>query len=104
MAQNASVSVLSLGQNGQVTIPASFRKDHGLGGGAKVLAIRMGDALVMAPHDGVIESICMRLEEAMKGAGLTVEAMKEQALVERGRIVRERYGSASARRRGKRRS
>jgi len=93
MPKSAPVAVLNLGANGQVTIPAEFRKEHGLAGGAKVIAVRMGNALVMAPHDGVLESICMRLEEAMKGAGVSVEELKAQALRERAQMVRERFGA-----------
>ena len=55
----------------------------------------MGDALVMLPHDGVLESIFLRFEEAMKGAGLTVEDVKLQALVQRSKIVGQRYSSPS---------
>ncbi len=91
----SSVAVLSLGQNGQVTIPVEFRKEHRLSGGATVVAIRMGDALVLAPHDGVLEAICMRLEHAMRGAGASAEELKAQALVEREKIIRERYRSPS---------
>jgi bifunctional DNA-binding transcriptional regulator/antitoxin component of YhaV-PrlF toxin-antitoxin module len=91
MPQKSEVAVLSMGQNGQITIPAEFRKEHGLGRGGKVVAVRLGDALVIAPHDAVLESICMRLEEAMKGAGYRPETLKAQALAERAAIVRKRY-------------
>ncbi len=91
MEQEGAIAVLSVGQNGQVTIPSRFRKEHSLRRGGKLIAVRMGDALVMMPHDGVLESVCMRLEEAMKGARSTVAAMKQQALAERAEIVRKRY-------------
>jgi bifunctional DNA-binding transcriptional regulator/antitoxin component of YhaV-PrlF toxin-antitoxin module len=86
------VSVLSVGQNGQITIPVEFRREHALGRGGKVVAVRMGDALVVAPHDAVLESIAMRLEEAMKSAGQELAAVQAQALAERAAIVRKRYG------------
>jgi bifunctional DNA-binding transcriptional regulator/antitoxin component of YhaV-PrlF toxin-antitoxin module len=91
------VAVLSVGQNGQITIPAGFRKDSALSKGGKILAVRMGQALVLAPHDGVLESICLRLEEAMKGAGLTVESLKGETQAVRAQLVRARYGAARAR-------
>ena len=46
MTEDASVAVLSVGQNGQITVPAAFRKEHALGRGGKVVVVRMGDALV----------------------------------------------------------
>jgi bifunctional DNA-binding transcriptional regulator/antitoxin component of YhaV-PrlF toxin-antitoxin module len=84
--------VLSVGSNGQVTIPIGFRKGHGLNKGGKVAAIQMGDALVLVPHDEVMESIFLRMEGAMKAAGLTVEDLQAAALEERERLVQERYG------------
>ena len=92
MAENAPVAVLNVGQNGQITVPAGFRKEHALGRGGKLVAVRMGDALVIAPHDAVLESICMRMEEAMRGAGSDVAKLKAQARVERAAMVRKRYG------------
>jgi bifunctional DNA-binding transcriptional regulator/antitoxin component of YhaV-PrlF toxin-antitoxin module len=92
MAENAPVAVLNVGQNGQITVPAGFRKEHALGRGGKLIAVRMGDALVIAPHDAVLESICMRMEEAMRGAGSDVAKLKAQARVERAAMVRKRYG------------
>jgi bifunctional DNA-binding transcriptional regulator/antitoxin component of YhaV-PrlF toxin-antitoxin module len=98
MGKASAVSVLSVGQTGQVTIPAAFRKQHALTGGAKLLAVRMGDTLVMAPHDAMLESICLRLEEAMRGAGLSPRELEVAALEERAAIVATRYGGARGRR------
>jgi bifunctional DNA-binding transcriptional regulator/antitoxin component of YhaV-PrlF toxin-antitoxin module len=91
MPLSSSVTVLSVGQNGQITIPVDFRKEHALSGGGKVIAVRMGKALVVAPHDAGWESICQRLEGAMKAAGETVESLNAQTLVERAAIVEQRY-------------
>jgi bifunctional DNA-binding transcriptional regulator/antitoxin component of YhaV-PrlF toxin-antitoxin module len=81
-----------MAQNGQVTIPATFRKDHALAKGGKLMAVRMGNALVMVPHDGILEAICLRFEEALRGADVSVDEVKAQALEERAEIVRKRYG------------
>ena len=56
------------------------------------MAINMGGALVMVPHDGVLDAICLRFEEALRGSGTTIDALKAQALEERAEIVRKRYG------------
>ena len=103
MGKASAVSVLSVGQTGQVTIPAEFRKQHALTGGAKLLAVRMGDTLVMAPHDAMLESICLRLEQAMRGAGLSPPELKAVALEEREAIVARGYGGSRGRRRRPRR-
>jgi bifunctional DNA-binding transcriptional regulator/antitoxin component of YhaV-PrlF toxin-antitoxin module len=92
MRSRSSVTLLNVAQNGQVTIPASFRKEHGLGKGGKLMAVRMGDTLVMVPHDGVLEAVCLRFEEALHGANVQVDGIKAQALQERAAIVHKRYG------------
>jgi bifunctional DNA-binding transcriptional regulator/antitoxin component of YhaV-PrlF toxin-antitoxin module len=51
MPARSPVTLLNVAQNGQVTIPAAFRKDHALANGGRLMAVRMGDALVMVPHD-----------------------------------------------------
>lgn len=103
MASRSPVALLSVAENGQVTIPASFRKDHALVKGGKLMAVRMGDALVMVPHDGVLNAICTRFEEAMRGAGTTVEEIKAQALEERAEMASQRYGHLAPKLRTKRR-
>lgn len=91
MRKGSSAAVLHVGQNGQITIPNEFRKEHSLSRGGTVMAVTMGEALVLAPHDAVLESICVRLEETMKGAGVSLEDLQAQALLEREKIVEERY-------------
>ncbi len=92
MRSRSPVTLLNVAQNGQVTIPASFRKEHGLGKGGKLMAVRMGDTLVMVPHDGVLEAVCMRFEQALHTAGIGVDAIKAQATKHRSDFVRKRYG------------
>ena len=89
-----TVAVLSVSQDGRVTLPAGYRKRHRLARGSKVVAVRMGEALVMVPHDPLLESAFLRLEAALAGASATVESLKDQPLAERARIVRKRYDSA----------
>jgi hypothetical protein len=63
----------------------------------------MGDALVMVPHDGVLESICLRLEASLKGSGHTLDDLKLEALRQRENIVNDRYPALRAPSRSKRR-
>jgi bifunctional DNA-binding transcriptional regulator/antitoxin component of YhaV-PrlF toxin-antitoxin module len=87
-----TIDVLNIGQNGQVTVPVEFRKDVSLGKGGKLVSVRMGDALVLVPQDALLESISLRLQEAMKASGVTVEDLKSGVLEQRAEIVKERYG------------
>jgi len=103
MPSRSPVTLLNVAQNGQVTVPATFRKDHALTKGGKLMAVRMGDALVMVPHDGILDAICMRFEEALRGSGVSIDGIKAQALQERSEIVRKRYGQVLLQNRPKRR-
>ncbi len=39
-----------------------------------------------------LEAICLRFEEALRAADVSVAEVKAQLMVERAEIVRERYG------------
>jgi bifunctional DNA-binding transcriptional regulator/antitoxin component of YhaV-PrlF toxin-antitoxin module len=93
------IDVLSVGRNGQITVPVEFRKDVSLGKGGKLVSVRMGDALVLVPQDALLESISLRLQEAMKTSGVTVEELKSGLLEQRAEIVKERYGHLIKRKR-----
>jgi bifunctional DNA-binding transcriptional regulator/antitoxin component of YhaV-PrlF toxin-antitoxin module len=103
MAFRSPIALLSIAQDGSVTLPAAFRKDCALTKGGKLMVVRMGDALVMVPHDGVLEAICMRFEEALHGAGVSLEGIKAQALKERAQMTRTRYGRLLSQPKSKRR-
>jgi bifunctional DNA-binding transcriptional regulator/antitoxin component of YhaV-PrlF toxin-antitoxin module len=88
----SNIDVLNVGQNGQVTVPVEFRKDAALGKGARLLSVRMGDALVLIPQDALLESVSLRLQESMKASGVTVEELKSGLQEQRAEIVEARYG------------
>lgn len=104
----SSVAILSVGQNGRITIPAEFRKEHSLVHGGKVAAFQLGRTLVIAPHERTVESVLARFQKAAEAAGVTPTEVSLQALQERAAIVEQRYGvgsdsiSVTARRRAKR--
>jgi bifunctional DNA-binding transcriptional regulator/antitoxin component of YhaV-PrlF toxin-antitoxin module len=86
-----TIDVLTIGQNGQVTVPVEFRKEVSLAKGGKLVSLRMGDALVLVPQDSLLESISLRLQEAMKASGVTLEDLKSGVQEQRAQIVKERY-------------
>ena len=88
--------ILSMGQNGQVTIPSDYRKQHAMKGGDHMVSIRMGDALVLIPHDSIFEAVTSRFEASMKASGLTVEDMKQRTLTAREQLFEAHYGSLAA--------
>ncbi len=89
-------AVLNMGQNGQITIPVDYRKEHSMKGGDHLVSIRMGDALVLVPHDSIFEALSSRFEASMKAAGLTVDDMKQRTLSAREQMFEAHYGSIAA--------
>jgi AbrB family looped-hinge helix DNA binding protein len=47
-----------IGEKGQRTVPKRFRKDLGLGTGAPLAALRLGDGLVLLPEQKPFERLC----------------------------------------------
>ena len=58
-----------------------------------MVSIRMGDALVLIPHDSIFEALTSRLVASMKAAGLTLEDMKQRTLTARDQLFEAHYGS-----------
>ena len=96
MVLTKTAAVLNVGQNGQVTIPSDYRKEYAMKGGDHMVSLRMGDALVLIPHDSIFEALTSRFEASMKAAGLTVEDMKQRTLTARDQLFEEHYGSLAA--------
>jgi len=84
--------VLNMTSNGELTIPLELQKELGFVPGHQVSAVRIGQSLVLAPHDEELESFSQGVEAAMKAAGVSLQELQDQALVERAEIVQERYG------------
>src|SRR5437588_9119061 len=86
------LSVTRLGAKGQLTIPAEYRRAHGLTGDAAVVLIQVGDALVIAPCDEALTAVTQRLEARMHEAGSSVVDLIAAAAEARAEIFREEFG------------
>lgn len=89
------IAVVRLSEKGQLTIPADYRRAHALGRDSTLLLLEMGDALVVVPHDEALSAVGARLEEAMHGAGVTVEDLTQAAEEARAEILREEFGEGA---------
>ena len=47
--------------------------------------------MCIASDNAILESICTRLQEAMKNSGTSIEDLHNQAMTERARIVERLY-------------
>ncbi|HKV42608.1 MAG TPA: AbrB/MazE/SpoVT family DNA-binding domain-containing protein [Blastocatellia bacterium] len=95
MAQSEKnfLEITRLGNDGEVTLPASYRDSEHLSPGAVVALVQVGDALVVAPMDAEFASVVGRLESTLQSAGASIEDIITAAAAARSEIVLEEFGS-----------
>ena len=86
------LATTKLGKKGQVTVPKRFRDDLGIGFGARVDVLRVGDGLVILPERRGFERLCERVRSALTGAGVTADEFVGTLPEARRRVFARRYG------------
>jgi AbrB family looped-hinge helix DNA binding protein len=97
------LTTTKLGEKGQLTVPKQFRDDLGLGNGAPVAVLRMGDGLILLPEQQRFEQLCRQVSSNLTAAGVTSDQLLATLTEARNRVYARRYGkrptaSASPRR------
>ena len=87
------LEITRVGDEGEITLPSSYRNAEHLGPGAVVAIVQVGDALVLAPVDDEFASVVDRLESALQAAGASIDDVIAAASIARGEIVLEEFGS-----------
>ena len=77
---------------GQLTIPASLRKELKLGDEATVNLVKVGDVLILTPRKMVGDAVAKKASRAMRRAGLRLEDLLADLDRQRDRYNKERYG------------
>ena len=77
---------------GQLTIPASIRKELHLREEATLTIVKVGDALVLTLRTLVGDMVAKKAARAMKKAGLRFQDLLADLDRQRDRYNRERYG------------
>ena len=77
---------------GQLTIPASIRKELHLREEATLTIVKVGDVLVLTPRVLVGDQVAKKAARAMKKAGLRLQDLLADLDRQRDRYNRERYG------------
>ena len=77
---------------GQLTIPASLRKELKLGDEATVNLVKVGDVLILTPRKMVGDAVAKKASRAMGRAGLRLEDLLADLDRQRDRYNKERYG------------
>ena len=93
--EKAAFTVTRVTPGGQITIPPEYRNAENLEPGTPLVAIQIGDALVLAPLDEPLAAVTGRLEAAMKAAGQSIEQLVEAAASARAEIVESEFGHKS---------
>lgn len=88
-----SLGAVRVGEKGEITVPAAYRKKHKLSKGSEVVLVQLGDALMMVPADVALNRLCQRLQDILAGEGIsTKHALKNLEKI-RERHFQELYGN-----------
>ncbi|WP_447600466.1 AbrB/MazE/SpoVT family DNA-binding domain-containing protein [Nitrospira sp. Nam80] len=78
---------------GQLTIPASIRKELNLEEDASLTVVKVGDVLLLTPRKLIGDAIAKKAARAMKQAGLKLDDLLADLKKQRERYNRERNGA-----------
>ena len=78
---------------GQLTIPASIRKELNLKEETPLTLVKVGNVILMTPKILEIDALAKKARKEIKKAGLTVEEILADLDKQRARYTKERYGT-----------
>ncbi|MBI3756532.1 MAG: AbrB/MazE/SpoVT family DNA-binding domain-containing protein [Deltaproteobacteria bacterium] len=86
------LGAVRVGEHGEITVPAAYRKEHKLSKGSELILVQLGDALMMAPAEVALTQLSQRLQDILAGEGIsTKQALKNLEKI-RERHFQEVYG------------
>lgn len=78
-------------ERGQVTIPASIRKELHLDDEAALSLVKVGDVVLLTPRKLIGDAVAKKAARVMKKAGVRLEDLLADLDKQRTRYNRERY-------------
>ena len=87
------MAIVKVRGRGQLTIPASIRKDLRLDGEKSLTLVKVGEVILLTPQVLRVDAVAKKAQREMKKAGLTVEGVLSDLDRQRDRYNRERYGA-----------
>lgn len=87
------MAVVKVRNRGQLTLPASIRRDLRLDDEATMTLVKVGDVILLSPRPLLVDAVAKKAERDMKKAGLKLEDLLTDLDRQRDRYVRERYGA-----------
>jgi AbrB family looped-hinge helix DNA binding protein len=81
-------------EKGRIAVPKQFRENLGLGTGAPIAVLRLGDGLILLPEQRHFNLFCKRIDSALTSAGVTQKALLATLPETRQRIFERRYSDS----------
>lgn len=83
------IEAIKIGEQGQITVPASYRKQHKLSAGSEVLLMKLGETLMLVPPDHNLDQLCQDIQETLTSQGVTnTQALKNLEKIRKKRFQR----------------
>jgi len=78
---------------GQLTIPASIRKELNLTEETPLTLVKVGNVILMTPKVLQVDALVKKARKEMKKAGLTIDDIMTDLDRQRARYNKDRYGT-----------
>lgn len=72
------VRSVTLSSKGQITLSSNARKQLGVGKGATLMELVVGNCVILLPEDRVLSEAMKGAREALARAGVTVEELQDE--------------------------
>jgi len=86
------LGTIRVGEHGEITVPASYRRKHKLAKGSELVLVQIGDALMMVPADVALNQLCQRLQDILAGEGISTKQALRNLEKVRQQQFQELYG------------
>jgi AbrB family looped-hinge helix DNA binding protein len=80
-----------IGEKGQLTIPKQYRDELGLGTGAPIAVLRVGEALILVPEQNRFRALCESIKSALEREEISSTDSLETLPEVRDRVFARRY-------------
>jgi bifunctional DNA-binding transcriptional regulator/antitoxin component of YhaV-PrlF toxin-antitoxin module len=88
-----AMAVVKVRSRGQLTLPASVRKDLRLDDETTMTLVKVGDVILLSPRPLKVDAVAKKAQREMKKAGLSLKDLLADLDRQRDRYARERYGA-----------
>jgi len=80
-----------VGEKGQLTIPKQYRDELGLGTGAPVAVLRVGEALILVPEQDRFRTLCESITSVFERQQVSPADLLDTLPSARARVFARRY-------------